>query len=670
MQSILGRLRTSRSSLDICGLRGSSHALFLARVAAELQRTVCCIVPSDEQLENLARDIRLFSEVAVLSYPSFEIPPYTPLSPDPATVAQRLATLYRLQNITGPAIVLTSAEAVLRRILPRTILGRHCELIITGEETDLDKLTAALTAAGYQMCTMVQHEGDLAVRGGIIDIYAPATSSASQGPLRLDFFGDTIESIRIFDPVTQRSIAEIDEAVILPASDILFPPAGSDPAWKKFLAQAALEYQWPREAGNELITRFLDRIRFTGIEFYLPLIYEAEEPVQTLFAYLPQDTINVLYEPAEITRRIDLVWDRIHANHQEALGKDLAVLPPAKLFLSREALRQEESAMQSLHLCSLPDPDSTREQVTISTGDHTLLGQELELHRKKRGNLAPLVDRLKSWLNHGERTVMACRSSRQASHLQEMLAEYQLPANQVHAPLDLRFQGETPSLLLVEHPLERGFDLPAEGLHFLSATEMFGEKKLRAEGRRKEVPEDLEPLAVEELTPGAFVVHRDHGVGLFQGLLNMEFAGQRGDFMQIEYRDGAKLYVPVDRLHWVNRYQGLTDQEPKLDQLGSSKWQSTKNKVSEAVWKVAQDLLDIYARRALREGHAFSRPGELYHELEQSFPYDETSGQQKAIAGVLDDLGRDQPMDRLVCGDVGYGKTEVAARAAFKVIED
>ncbi|HBI14280.1 MAG TPA: transcription-repair coupling factor [Desulfobulbaceae bacterium] len=670
MQSISKRLQDSRSSLDICGLRGSSGALFLARIATGLQRTVCCIVPADEQLESLGRDIQLFSDVPVLSYPSFEIPPYTPLSPDPATVAQRLATLHRLQNIAGPCIVLTSAEAVLRKILPRTVLGRHCELIMAGEETDRDKLTASLIGAGYQMSAMVQHEGDLAVRGGIVDIYAPATSSTSQGPLRLDFFGDTIESIRIFDPVTQRSIAEVDEAVILPVSDTLFPSANRDPAWKIFLRQAAAEYQWPRDAGDELITRLMDRIRFTGIEFYLPLIYEVEEPVQTLFTYLPADSVPVLYEPAEIIRRVNLVWDRINANYQEALSKDFAVLPPAKLFLSRETLLQETAEMQALHLCSLQDPDSSHEQALVSTGDHTLLAQELALNRKKRGSLAPLVDRLKTWLQRGDRTVLACRSSRQAAHLREMLAEYQLPTTQTRAPLNLQFQGDAPSLLLVEHPLERGFDLPEEGLHFLSATEMFGDKRLRAEGRKKEVPEDLEPLAVEELALGAFVVHRDHGVGVFQGLLNIEFADQKGDFMQIEYRDGAKLYVPVDRLHWVNRYQGLTDQEPRLDQLGSSKWQSTKNKVSEAVWKVAQDLLDIYARRALREGHAFSRPGELYHELEQSFPYDETSGQMKAIDQVMDDLSADQPMDRLVCGDVGYGKTEVAARAAFKAIED
>ncbi|MFZ5798227.1 MAG: transcription-repair coupling factor [Thermodesulfobacteriota bacterium] len=670
MQSILRRLQGSPSSLDILGLRGSSTALLLARLAGEQQKTVCCIVPSEEQLETLARDIQLFSDVPVLCYPSFEIPPYTPLSPDPATVAQRLAALYRLQNSAGPCIVLTSAEAILRKIIPRSVLGRHCELVMAGEETDRDKLTASLTAAGYQQCAMVQHEGDLAVRGGIIDIYAPAALSSVQGPLRLDFFGDTIESIRIFDPVTQRSITELNEAVILPASDILFPSAEQESDWKHFLRRTATEHQWPEKASDELLTRLIDRIRFTGIEFYLPLIYEAAEPVQTLFAYLPVDTIPVLSDPSEIARRIDLVWDRINANHQEALAKDLAVLPPAKLFLGKEELHSSLAALHPLHLCSLPDPDSRREQLTVSTGDHTLLAQELELSRKKRGSLAPLMDRLKSWQQNGERTIMACRSSRQARHLQEMLAEYQLPAVQIHVPLRLQFQSEDPSLLLVEHPLAQGFDLPEEGLHFLSASEMFGEKRLRGEGRKKERPEDLEPLAVEELTPGDHVVHRDHGVGLFQGLLNMEFAGQKGDFMQIEYRDGAKLYVPVDRLHWVNRYQGLTDQEPKLDQLGSSKWQTTKNKVSEAVWKVAQDLLEIYAQRALRRGHAFSRPGELYHELEQSFPYDETSGQRKAIDKVVEDLSGDQPMDRLVCGDVGYGKTEVAARAAFKVIED
>jgi len=226
------------------------------------------------------------------------------------------------------------------------------------------------------------------------------------------------------------------------------------------------------------------------------------------------------------------------------------------------------------------------------------------------------------------------------------------------------------SIHCIAHPLSKGFDLPAEHLHFLSASELFGDKRLQSGRRGKRVREHGEPVQIDQLSQGDFVVHRDHGVGLFQGLINMEFSGQRGDFMAIAYRDDDKLYVPVDRLHWVSRYQGLTDQDPKLDSLGSQRWQTTKKKVTEAVWKIAQELLEIYAQRALRQGHRFSPPGDLYRQLEESFPYDETSGQAKAIDDVIDDLTHEQPMDRLICGDVGYGKTEVAARAAFKAIED
>jgi len=670
MQSILKRLQESGSELDVCGLRGSSPALFLARAAEACRRTICCIVPSDEQMEVLSRDLPLFTDLDVLIYPSFEIPPYTPLSPDPATVAQRLATLHRLLNNPSPCIILSPAEAVLRKILPKGVLGRHCELVMAGEETDRDSLISSLVDAGYQMSSMVQHEGDLAVRGGIVDVYAPAFAPSVNGPLRLDFFGDTIDSIRLFDPVSQRSIAEIEEAILLPPSDILFPPEPAGPAWQKFLDITAAEYNWPTEEYDFLRTQLTDHIRFTGIEFYLPLVYEAFDPVQTIFDYLPGDVLMVLHEPADITGRVKLVWDRIQANLEEATGRNMAVLPPDRLFLSLEELMTIVSARHAVSLCSLPDPDNLRPQFHLRMGDHGLLSQEIELHRRQRGNLAPLADRLRTWLQLGEKSVIACRSDRQANHLREMLAGYQLQTTMLATPLRTEALTDDPAVHLIEHPLSRGFDLPDERLHILSAMELFGDKRLRPDRRDKTGAAGQEALAVETLNPGDIVVHRDHGIGMFQGLLNMEFTGQRGDFMQIEYRDGDKLYVPVDRLHWVNRYQGLTDQLPKLDQLGSTKWQSTKNKVSEAVWKVAHELLDIYAHRALREGRSFSRPGELFQELEQSFPYDETSGQLKAIQEVLDDLTSPRPMDRLVCGDVGYGKTEVAARAAFKAIED
>jgi transcription-repair coupling factor (superfamily II helicase) len=670
MQSIIKRLQKGGSEIDICSVRGGSAALLLAEIAGTLKRPVCCIVASDELMETLGRDIPLFTDIPVLVYPSFEIPPYAPLSPDPATVAHRLATLYRLMQIAGPCIVLTSAEAALRKIIPKKILGTHCELIMAGEETDRDRLIASLAEAGYQQSAMVQHEGDFAVRGGIVDIFAPVIDPAVYGPLRLDFFGDTIDSIRIFDPVTQRSIAEIEEAVLLPASDILFPAPANMAAWKTFLHSSTAKFDWDKEASESLFTRIMDNIRFTGIEFYLPLIYEAFDPLQTLFDYLPDKTLRVFHEPAEVTGRINLVWERIEVNHEEALHKNVAVLPPERLFINGTELKKAPPGESPINLCALPDPHSSDEKLFLNVGDHGLLGQEIELHRKMRGNLAPLADRLHSWTRRGETTVIACRSARQAAHLREMLGGYRLQTTGIDPPLNLVRLPRGENILLVEHPLSRGFDLVDEGFHFLSATELFGDKRLRPEGGKKTQAGDQEPLAVEELAPGDPVVHRDHGIGVFQGLLNMEFAGQRGDFMQIEYRDGDKLYVPVDRLHWVSRYQGLTEQAPKLDQLGSNKWQSTKNKVKEAVWKVAQELLEIYARRAVRKGYGFSRPGELYHELEQSFPYDETGGQLKAIEAVIEDMTEERPMDRLICGDVGYGKTEVAARAAFKAIED
>lgn len=634
-----------------------------------MQQTICCIVASDEQLETLAADIRLFSATRVLIYPSFEIPPYTPLSPDPTTVAARLSTLYQLQDNTAPCIVLTSAEAVLRRILPKAALSTRCELVMAGEETDRDSLLAALTACGYQLCDMVRQQGDVAVRGGIMDIFPPAAANDYTSPIRLDFFGDTIESIRLFDPFSQRSKEELEEAILLPASDLLFPSAEEQTeSWLAPLYEAAADLDWPVEQTRHLKQQLKANLRFPGIEFMLPLVY-GQQSVQTLFDYLPDNATLVLQDPSAINQRVDLVRDRITANFEEATAQQVPALPPAQLFVTPEEISEALARLGQARLMVLPDPDQPDPPLQIQTGDHSLLGQEIELERKKRGLLAPLADRLKRWEQLGEITVLACRSAKQARHLSEMLANYQISTNQLPLPLALHSLPPTGEIQLVEHPLSRGFDLPHEKLHILSANELFGEKRLRS-GRRKRRRSEGQPVQVEELAPGDLVVHRDHGVGCFQGLLNMEFAGQRGDFMLIGFRDDDKLYVPVDRLHWVSRYQGLTDQQPKLDSLGSQRWQTTKKRVTDAVWKVAQELLDIYARRALRRGHQFNPPGELFRELEESFPFDETTGQAEAIEDVLADMTGNQPMDRLVCGDVGYGKTEVAARAAFKAIED
>ena len=670
MQSILERLQTGGPPLDILGLHGASTALLLSRAVEALQKTICCILPSDEQLESLAQDIAFFSAVRVLVYPSFEIPPYTPLSPDPATVCTRLATLYRLQDDQSPCLVLTSAEAVLRRVLPAAALNSRCELIIANEETDRDNLITSLIRSGYQVNELVRQEGDLALRGGIIDVYPPGIEGYRTGPLRLDFFGDTVDSIRQFDPLTQRSSQHLDEAVLLPASDLLFPPAEQQRAMMATVDQAATDHDWPSHDFLPIRDCFATGRRYPGMEFMLPLFYGGRTRLQSLFDYLPPQAAVIISDPLAVSQKIQLVRERIQANYAESLATKVPALPPDDLFLTPDELQENEARCLLARLPLLPDLLHPAPSLTVVTGDHTLLAQEIELQRKKRGLLAPLADRVNTWLQDHETVVLACRSARQAEHLQEMLTNYQLRTTPLALPFDRHAVQDIQVIYCCQQPLSRGFDLCDEKLHFLSAGELFGDKRLQNKRSTRKTRDEGQSLQIDQLAPGEIVVHRDHGIGLFQGLINMEFSGQRGDFMQIEFRDGDKLYVPMDRLNWVSRYQGLTDQEPKLDSLGSQRWQSTKKKVTDAVWKIAQELLEIYAQRAMRQGHRFSPPGDLYRELEESFAYDETKGQAKAINEVVDDLTSDQPMDRLICGDVGYGKTEVAARAAFKAIED
>ncbi len=670
MQSIVERLRAGGPSSDISGLHGASAALLLSRAAVSLRRTFCWLLPADEQLELFAQDIAFFSDIRVHIYPSYEIPPYTPLSPDPATVCSRLATLHHIRDNNGPCIVLTSAEAVLRRVLPAQSLSDHSELVIAGEETDRDDLIGSLVAAGYQSGDLVRQEGDLALRGGLVDVYPPNLGTTKAGPLRLDFFGDLVESIRVFDPISQRSRQAINEAILLPASEILFPASGERAGLLAAVEEASERYHWSADAFRTVRERFASGLRFPGMEFLLPLLYDGRGGVQSFFDYLPADAGLVIHDPLAVQQRMRLVRDRIQANHDEAVSHRAAVLPPDEVFLTDEEWQDHARRRLAARFSFLPDPDHPGPTFSPGTGDHSLLAQEIELHRKQRGALAPLVDRIHQWHQEHDRVILACRSPRQADHLREMLGNHQIRTVPAAAPFDPAAAAEAGVVICYDQPLTKGFDLPTEHLHVLSATELFGDKRLRP-GRQRVASRDKgEPIEIEHLVPGDFVVHRDHGIGVFEGLVNMEFFGQRGDFMQIAYRDDDKLYAPVDRLHLVSRYQGLTDQEPKLDSLGSQRWQTTKKKVTEAVWKIALELLDIYAHRAMRQGHRFTPPGDLYRQLEESFPYDETSGQAKAIDEVVDDLTRDQPMDRLVCGDVGYGKTEVAARAAFKVIED
>jgi len=663
-------LITPDKDTRITGLRGSAKSLFTALQAKS--QPCCCIVPDEDMVPQVEEDLKLFSSLPVFSYPGYEIPPYTPLSPDPLTTAARLSTLYRLQeyDLQKPFILVVSAEALMRRTLPANILSDNAELLMAGEEAERDELIEKLSKLGYEHASLVQNVGEYSVRGGIFDIFPPsflAEGRLHTTPLRLDFFGDTIESMRGFDPISQRSVAEIEEAIILPASDICNSSNTAGKILQSFDAASQL-LEWDIDEYYPIQEKIRAGLRFPGMEFFLPLYYPEAKQTDTLFDFLPDNCCLIHYAPELEQQAREMVHERILNNFEEAENKNNPALPPKQIFLLPNDT--EEKMQQFARIRYSNDADSS-DIHSLSATNHQILKQDISLQRKERGLIPPLSEQIRLWQTQGDQVLLCCRSQRQTKTLAELLEKHQHQIEFLSSPVSLSKLStarSTDILYLCDQPLTEGFSLNHSGIHFLSESELFGEMRLGKRRKAKESSGDT--IRFAELNDGDIVVHRDHGLGRYLGISTLELQGIVNDFMLLEYKGGDKLYLPVDRLNLISRYEGLSDREPRIDKLGTQSWRATKAKVKEEVWKVAEELLAIYAKRELREGRRFAPPGSLYHELEESFPYDETEGQDKAITAVIDDLTSDKPMDRLVCGDVGYGKTEVAIRAAFKVVED
>jgi transcription-repair coupling factor (superfamily II helicase) len=673
MDELLSLLATDHKRINLAGLQGSSYAFVAARIAAKIRRPLLFIAPSERQAELAVQDISLFSSIPVILYPGFDIPPYTPLSPDQTTVAERLNALYRLLTADEPVIFVASCESLLRRVMPKSTLGSLAELVIHGEDIEQEGFIRSLVALGYEHVALVQAIGDFSARGGIVDVFPPGY----EAPVRLDFFGDTVESLRTFDPISQRSIMEIDEAVILPASNILFPQVASADHVRiqSRFKKTAETLNWPLAALDVLLEKISSSRRFPGIEFFLPLFYSDADDCPCPLQYLAENTIVFMANPIEIKNSIELAWERIQANYHASLSSETSALAPETVFVSPDNLSRELSTYTQVRgLNFLGNDENGSKTLHFTSKNHLLLKQEVDLQRKQQGLLLPLATVLKEWSAGDELVAMACRSTRHGMHLAELLNHYDITTHIHDGPLELSCFKKTSgssTVLLLNQPISEGFDLQLTSttqLHVLSENELFGERRLGPRKKRRPAREDL--LRFDELDRGDIVVHREHGLGIYQGLVTLTFKEISNDFLEIHYQGEDKLFVPVDRLNSISKYKGISDKRPKLDKLGSKTWLHTKKKIKESVWQVAQDLLKLYAKRELQKGLAFSQPGELFHELEESFSFDETSGQQKAISDVLDDLTSGQIMDRLICGDVGYGKTEVAVRAAFKAIED
>lgn len=654
-------LGESDGRVNCPGLSGGEQGYLLYRLHRLLNRPLFVLCAKAKVAELLAADIRFFagkSDGPVMIFPSYDVLPFQPVSYHPRTACKRVETLYRMLTDTVPPIVITTIPALLQRVMPRGGLSRYAEYLLEGEEMDRDGLILKLIQGGYQETILVEDPGDFAIRGGLLDIFPPLYSD----PIRIEFFGDTVESIRAFSAADQRSMKHLKEVTLLPAAETVLDPSDMDAVAERVRQQGdALEM--PGLRIKEVVDRLKNLEQFPGIGGLLFPIYPSPD---TLFDYLSTETLPIIIDPGATENMALNMVESLNKNYVAARNDNRLCAHPEALYLSWFDVdaRLSRRAHLAFRMIPVSEPGAATCNLTVERND--LVVQKLKQRDHPEDLLRPLVDWINQAREDGLAPYLLCGTRKQAERLEDLLVPYQMRFRHLDAfPTD-GHKEKDPSICLGE--LSSGFVWLREGLAVVTDDEVFGSRHRLSRVSRKEPRTRC--LTFEDLMTGDLVVHTEHGVGRYKGLVKLEVADITNDFVVIEYQDNDKLYVPVDRMNCVQKYVGVDGITPRLEKMGGKSWERVKERVKKSVRKMAGELLKLYAARQVQKGHAFSPPDRSFEEFEAAFEYAETPDQSRAIADVMGDMESSVPMDRLVCGDVGYGKTEIALRAAFKVVWD
>ncbi|NYZ62988.1 transcription-repair coupling factor [Luteimonas deserti] len=629
--------------------------------AARTHRGPLLLVARDNHgAHQLEHDMRTLGgddpALPVLGFPDWETLPFDRFSPHPDIVSQRLAALHRLPSLER-GIVVVPVQTLMQRLAPVRYIAASSFDLAVGQTLNLESEKRRLERAGYAHVPQVHDPGDFAVRGGLLDVYPMGTGQ----PYRIELFDDAIESIRAFDPESQRSLDRIDALRLLPGREVPMDEAATARAMDALRDRFDID---TRRSG--LYQDLKAGAAPAGIEYYLPLFFEAPRralaerdaaavSTATLFDYLPATTLPVL--DTGVGACSEQFWDQI-AHRYDQLRHDIErpLLPPGELWLAPDALRERLNQGVRVEVC---EPAHPRHGQAAALGDQP--APELPLAAR---DAAP-AQALRGFLDHypGRVLVAADSAGRREALLEVLQAAELRPA--VLPGFGGFLAGDAPFAIAVA-PLDDGFALDAPQITVLTERQLFPERAAQPR-RRKRVGRDPETIIRDlgELSEGAPIVHEDHGVGRYRGLVVLEAGGQPGEYLDIEYAKGDRLYVPVSQLHLVNRYSGASPETAPLHSLGGEAWTKAKKKAADKVRDVAAELLEIQAKRQARAGLALEVDRAMYEPFAAAFPFEETPDQHAAIEAVIRDLGSSQPMDRVVCGDVGFGKTEVAVRAAF-----
>ena len=658
---------------------GSADALLLAQLAQrdKAQGRLTAIVTSDAtDAQRLIDEMGFFApDLRIALFPDWETLPYDSFSPHQDLISERLATLWRIhtrgqaEHSEGSAdVVLVPATTALYRLAPPAFLAGYTFHFKVKQKLDEAKLKGQLTLAGYQHVTQVVSPGEYAVRGGLIDLFP----MGSLVPYRVDLFDDEIDSIRTFDPDSQRSLYPVPEVRLLPGRE--FPMDDAARAkfrsrWRELLEGDPTKSRIYKDVGNGVAT--------AGIEYYLPLFFEE---TATVFDYLGEAATVVLH--GDLEPAFQRFWQDTQERYRIVrTDPDRPALPPEALFLSAEQFYSQANAHAQLalrsHAPTLPAARGSQPDAVAPLEDvaDNAFAQKLGDLSVVRGAEDPL-GRLQAHIrNTAHRVLILAESEGRRESLLDFLRASGLNPPAFDALTE--FQHSTEKVGIATAALTVGFSSIENGIDFVTETELFAAGPSARRRRKQEQVSDVDALIkdLSELNVGDPVVHNAHGIGRYRGLINMDMGDKNPDgspalmeFLHLEYADKAVLYVPVSQLQLIGRYTGVSADEAPLHKLGSGQWEKAKRRAAEQVRDAAAELLNIYARRAARQGHAFRYSAQDYETFANDFGFDETADQNAAIHAVIQDMISPQPMDRLVCGDVGFGKTEVALRAAFVAV--
>ncbi|HYA15301.1 MAG TPA: transcription-repair coupling factor [Syntrophales bacterium] len=691
---LFDRIIGGEKKVTISGLQGSAKSFLLSLISRRINKTLIVITPTEKEAKDIHQDMTFFldSENKSLLYPPWDF-----FSTDMFTFQQdvelsRMEVLCHLL-IRNLPVVVVPMKAMMQRVIPRKELNAYIETISIGDVIDRDDLVQKLSAGGFNRVTLVDEKGQFSLRGHVIDIFPPISAQ----PVRMEFIGDELESIRQFDPVSQRSTGELIDFILAPTRDVILTEDRRQQAIEN-IKYRAIEQELPRMTRTRLIEMIENDLISSINPMFLSLFYESLEKMSReimseppskaekedsryalgmFFDYIPEDCAFIFddfpaVEKAQEDTENDMDRFLLKARNEEKfyLEKDF-------YYLSKDAFLKQcanfaQVYLEGLHI-NREAPDENNSSVlhmNIQTDLDVKTAPTLQRLSEGEGLLKPIVEKIARWLHEGNLVTFLGTGQEEVERLDHLLKQYNLPVSRANTsfPADVEQHSGKGRLVVREGRVTEGFHLPDLKLVVITEEEVFGRKVTRR--RTRHIREGFFLKSFGDLKEGDYAVHTDHGIGAYRGLQKLTIGEIENDFLLLEYLDGDKLYIPIDRLDQIQRYIGPEGFEPRIDKLGGSSWETVKEKVKKSVREVAEELVSIYAAREVMDGYSFSPPDRVYDEFCSTFEYEETPDQSRSIEDVLLDMGNDKPMDRLVCGDAGFGKTEVALRASFRAAMD